>query len=124
MTIDVKLGEHKRVAVRVVQQHQAAVVEAPGRGKLYGGIALTGAGTLAVGIGIAVAIAARADYTTGVTGHCMDGVCDPTGYQLTNDARSRANTMTVVTIGGSASRSAPGCICCSRIARRRIGPKA
>jgi tetratricopeptide (TPR) repeat protein len=72
------------------------------KGKLYGGIGLMGGGALAVGIASYVALIARSDYNDAIAG-CPDNTCtNRTDYDATQDARSRANMMSVVTGAGVA----------------------
>jgi tetratricopeptide (TPR) repeat protein len=77
----------------------------PGRGQRIGGLALGGAGVVAIGISTAMALSAKGRYNDALDMHCMGmkDACDPTGLMLTADARSSANVATVVFLVGAAA---------------------
>ncbi len=66
------------------------------------GLGLSAAGVVAVGIAGFVTLGARGDYNDALDDHCRGArdMCDAEGLTLTADARSTANTATVVTIAG------------------------
>jgi len=76
----------------------------PGRNMRLGGIALGGAGIVAIGISSYLTLSARSDYKDALAAHCggMTNNCDTTGLELTHDARSTANKATVVFLIGAA----------------------
>lgn len=117
-TIDLKPGERKTIELALPD----AVVVKPGGGdttsggggtretmviagprkknKLYGGLALTGAGLIGIGIAGYVSLQARADYNDAIA-MCPGNVCTTYGpYTATQDARSTANKMTFLAAGG------------------------
>jgi len=75
-----------------------------GRNMRYGGIAMGGAGVLAIGISSYMALSARTDYKDALATYCggMPNNCDMTGIEITHDARSTANKATVVFVIGVA----------------------
>jgi tetratricopeptide (TPR) repeat protein len=122
-TIQITAGEQKSVTIEV----PAAVVTTPPptdgggsggvttttptqtievrprkKGKLYGGIGLMAGGAATVGIASYVALIARSDYNDAIAG-CPDNTCtNRNDYDITQDARSRANMMSIVTGAGVA----------------------
>ncbi len=82
-----------------------AVPRAPGRAQRIGGIALGGAGVLAIGLSSIMALRARSNYNEALTTFCggMKNTCNPEGLDLTRDARSSANTATVIFLIGAAA---------------------
>jgi hypothetical protein len=71
-------------------------------GRLYGGLALAGGGVLAIGVASLVSYTARSDYADAID-QCPGGVCQTrAAFDATQDARSRANLMTIVGAGGLA----------------------
>lgn len=114
-TVDLKGGERKtiepelpvvpviKVAPVETKPKVTMVVAGPrNKGKLYGGIALTGAGLVTFGVASYVALVARSDYNDAIA-MCPGNVCLLRGpYDATHDARSKANAMTFVGVGGIA----------------------
>lgn len=78
---------------------------APGRNQRIGGIALGGAGVLAIGVSSIMTLSARGKYNDALDMYCngRTNACDPMGLQITHDARSTANTATVVFLVGLAA---------------------
>jgi tetratricopeptide (TPR) repeat protein len=118
--VQIAAGEQKSVTIEVPAQvvttpppnggggtgttgPQAATEVRPRKkGKLYGGIGLVGGGAIAVGVASYVALIARSDYNDAIAG-CPDNTCTNRGdYDVTQDARSRANMMSIVTGAGVA----------------------
>jgi tetratricopeptide (TPR) repeat protein len=79
------------------------LIEGPrNKGKLYGGLALVGGGTVAIGVASFVSLIARSDYNDAIA-MCPGNLCTTrAAYDATQDARSRANAMTFVAAGGIA----------------------
>jgi tetratricopeptide (TPR) repeat protein len=77
----------------------------PGRNQRLGGIALAGAGALAIGVSTVMTLSAKGKYNDALDMYCggMKNNCDPMGLQLTADARSTANTATVIFLVGTAA---------------------
>jgi tetratricopeptide (TPR) repeat protein len=75
-----------------------------GRNQRLGGIALGGAGVLAIGISSYMALSARSKYNDALDMYCggMKNNCDMTGLAETHDARSTANNATIVFLVGAA----------------------
>ena len=70
--------------------------------RLYGGIALTAGGVVAIGIASAVALDAKNAYSIAAA-NCPMGMCASLAdYEATHDARERAKAMTWVFAGGVA----------------------
>jgi hypothetical protein len=77
----------------------------PGRTRRIVGLSLAGVGAVAVGVSVYLTLDARSSYKTALADHCSGApnMCDPMGLELTHDARSRANTATVIAIVGGAA---------------------
>ena len=100
--IDIKDGERRTIAIDVPAAPLRELPPPPRRtGRLYGGIAMISLGTVAIGVGTVVALGARSDYNDAVA-LCPQFRC-PTreAFDATQDARSRANYMTIVVAGGA-----------------------
>jgi tetratricopeptide (TPR) repeat protein len=76
----------------------------PGRNQRLAGIAVGGAGILAIGVSSYMTLSARGDYNDALDAHCggMTNNCDMTGLEITRDARSTANKATIVFFAGVA----------------------
>ena len=100
--IDIADGESKTITIDVPVA-KTQVVLAPRRaGRLYGGIALTVIGVAAIGGASVIALGARQDYNDEIN-NCPNFVCTTRPpYDVTQDARKRANYMTFVGVGGVA----------------------
>jgi tetratricopeptide (TPR) repeat protein len=77
----------------------------PGRTQRIGGIALGGAGVLAIGVSSIMTLSARGKYNDALDMYCggATNMCDPQGLDITHDARSTANTATVIFLVGVAA---------------------
>jgi tetratricopeptide (TPR) repeat protein len=112
-TIDLKPGERRTLDVELpvvvavepkdTKPSETMVVSGPrNKPKLYGGLSLIGGGTIAFGVASYVALIARSDYNDAIAS-CPGNVCTQRStFDATQDARSRANTMTFVAVGGLA----------------------
>ena len=78
---------------------------APGRNMRIGGIALGGAGVLAIGVSSVMTLSARSRYNDALDKYCggKTNGCDSMGLDITHDARSTANIATVVFLVGTAA---------------------
>jgi hypothetical protein len=65
------------------------------------GLAIAGAGVVAIGVGGGLALGAKSQYDS-VAGQCPTVGCTQAGYDTRNDARSRADVATVVMVVGAA----------------------
>jgi serine/threonine-protein kinase len=85
--------------------HVDEAVPDPGRGYRIGAYALGGAGLAAIGVSTYLTISAKSKYNDGLKDHCggMTNGCDDIGLRATHDARSQANTATIVFIAGAAA---------------------
>ncbi|MEO8552924.1 MAG: hypothetical protein ABI678_23270 [Kofleriaceae bacterium] len=92
-------GEPPHAVVAIVQP-PPPIEEAPnvGHGQRVAGVAIAGAGVVAVGVSTYLALSARSKYNDALHGHCMDmtSACDMQGLTDTHDARSQANTATII----------------------------
>ncbi len=77
--------------------------EGDGRSQRIAGIAVGGAGVVAVGVATVLTLKARTKYNDALTAHCMGDrtMCDPQGLTDTAAARHRANISTVVALFGA-----------------------
>lgn len=84
---------------------KAETKPAPGRNMRIGAIALGGAGVLAIGVSSVMTLSARGKYNDALDMYCggMPHGCDSMGLQITHDARSTANTATVIFLLGTAA---------------------
>jgi hypothetical protein len=80
-------------------------VAVPGRTQRIGGIALGGAGVLAIGVSSIMTLSARGKYNDALDMYCggMTNMCDAQGLDITHDARSTANAATVIFLVGVAA---------------------
>lgn len=101
--IDIANGESKTITIDVPVAKAAVGVPGIGprrAGRLYGGIALISIGVVAIGGASVIALGARQDYNDEIN-NCPQFVCTSrTSYDVTQDARKRANYMTIVGVGG------------------------
>lgn len=69
-----------------------------GHGQRVAGVAIAGIGVVAVGVSTYLALSARSKYNDALHTHCMDmtNACDIQGLTDTHDARSSANTATII----------------------------
>lgn len=119
-TVPVERGGDSEVTLdipkdRVVKKQPDKVVEmpvgspepgpAPGHNQRLGGLVLGGAGVIAIGVSSLMTLSARGQYNDALAMYCNNAkdMCDPMGLELTHDARSTANTATVIFIGGVAA---------------------
>ena len=90
--------------MQVDTQPEPARSRAPGRTQRMLGIALGGAGVVAIGVSSYLTLSARSDYNSALDTYCngMKDNCDMTGLEITRDARSTANKATIVFLVGAA----------------------
>jgi hypothetical protein len=74
----------------------------PGRLRKIAGLAIAGAGLVALGVSGYLTLDAKSQYTDALDAHCggVTNMCDDEGVRLTGDAKSTANTATVIAIIG------------------------
>lgn len=93
-------GETKHEPVVTTRAPPPPIEEAPnvGHGQRVAGVAIAGVGVVAVGISTYLALSARSKYNDALHSHCMDmtNACDMQGLTDTHDARSSANTATII----------------------------
>lgn len=90
------------------EDKEPVVPDAPapaGRNQRIAGIVVGSAGVVAVGVASALTLSARGNWKDAIDEHCMGSttMCDATGLDITGDARSRANKMTIVAVIGGAA---------------------
>ena len=114
VTIKLAASQHLRFVIELPKPAVARVAPPPPppppparrSGRLYAGIALGGAGVIALGLSAHYALGARSDYASAI-GDCPMLQCTTeAAYQATQDARSRASTMSFVAVGGVALAAA------------------
>lgn len=107
LSLDIPKGAGTKPRPKKGEPVTTPVVENPDPGKTrrYLGIGVGGAGVVAVGVAMVVTLSARSDYKAALSEHCMGSTsgCNATGFQITSDARSKANVATVITVIGSAA---------------------
>ncbi|MEO8840685.1 MAG: tetratricopeptide repeat protein [Kofleriaceae bacterium] len=74
------------------------VADDTGHGQRVAGIAIAGVGVVGLAVGSYLALSARGTYNDALSAHCMNmtNACDAQGLTDTHDARSRANTATII----------------------------
>jgi len=115
-TVPLERGSDSEVTLdipkdRVVKKHvDEQVVEkpvstgpAPGHTQRLGGLVLGGAGVIAIGVSSLMTLSARGQYNDALEMYCNNAkdMCDPMGLEQTHDARSTANTATIIFVGGA-----------------------
>lgn len=111
VTIDVPKDRVAKKQPEVVVEKPVATppppppTTAPGRNQRLGGLVLGGAGVIAIGVSSLMTLSARGQYNDALEMYCNNAknMCDPMGLELTHDARSTANTATVIFIVGAAA---------------------
>jgi tetratricopeptide (TPR) repeat protein len=102
--IDLKEGERKKLMIDVPRpEKEVKTVVTGGKrkpGKLYGGVTMMIAGTAAIGISGYVSLVARQDYADAIK-DCNGQSCEQAAFDVTQDARKKANLMTFVGAGGA-----------------------
>lgn len=101
---EIAAGERKQVTIDVPRPEVRLIVVGGERkkGKFYGGLGLTAAGVVAMGVAGAVSLIARQDYADAVDA-CPGTVCETQeAFDATQSARKRATLMTFVGAGGAA----------------------
>lgn len=96
--VDEQDGEHT-----VVGPWKPVDGPAPGHTQRLGGLVLGGAGVIAIGVSSLMTLSARGQYNDALEMYCNNAkdMCDPMGLEQTHDARSTANTATIIFIGGA-----------------------
>jgi len=89
----------------VVIPPKTAPPKPPSRARLIAGIAIGSAGVAALGVSGYLTLDARSAYNDALATHCMGStnMCSDEGVRITGDARSRANTATVIAVIGAAA---------------------
>jgi len=79
-------------------------IDDPGRNRRLIGLGASGAGGLTILISVVATLRARSDYQHAITGYCRGTttMCDATGLDRTQTARSHANIASWFTIAGAA----------------------
>ena len=100
--------DHGDVAVVKPPPHheEPEVVDNTGHGQRVAGLVIAGVGVAGMAVGSYLALSARSKYNDALSTHCMDmtNACDAQGLTDTHDARSQANTATIIfAIGGAAT---------------------
>lgn len=97
-------GERRVIDIEVPRREIKTIVRQGPRKKtrLYAGLAVGGAGVIAMGLASVIAFGARSEYADAII-DCPAGVCQSrASFEATQDARSKANLMTFVGAGGLA----------------------
>ncbi len=101
--IEIKNGERKVITIDVPIAEVKVLPPIAGprrKGRLYGGIALMTVGVAAIAGSSVIAIGARQDYNDAVA-KCPQFLCSTrAAFDATQDARTKANYMTIVGVGG------------------------
>jgi hypothetical protein len=108
VTLDIPKGIAKKKPKPkeiVVENPPVTPPASPGRTRRIAGIAVGGAGVVAIGVASYLTLDARSTYKDALAAHCMGAtnMCSDEGVQITNDARGRANIATVIGLVGVAA---------------------
>jgi hypothetical protein len=88
------------------QHDEPEVADNTGHGQRVAGLVIAGVGVAGMAVGSYLALSARSKYNDALSSHCMDmtNACDAQGLTDTHDARSQANTATIIfAVGGAAT---------------------
>ncbi|HET9991908.1 MAG TPA: hypothetical protein VFQ65_25440 [Kofleriaceae bacterium] len=103
ITLDLPKAKTEKVPDKlVVRAKPAPATEqpaaAPGHGQRVAGVVIAGVGVVTVGVSTYVALAARSKYNDALAANCMGmtNACNMQGLTDTHDARSQANTATII----------------------------
>jgi tetratricopeptide (TPR) repeat protein len=102
-------GEDQPVATKKKHQDDEPVAtvetEHVGHGQRVAGVVIASVGVVGIGVASYLGLAARSKYNTALSSHCMDmtNACDAQGLTDTHDARSQANTATIIFGVGAAA---------------------
>jgi hypothetical protein len=97
---------HTEVAVVAKPHHEEPeVVDNTGHGQRVAGVVIAGVGVAGMAVASYLGISARGKYNDALSSHCMNmtNTCDAQGLTDTHDARSQANTATIVFSVGAAA---------------------
>ena len=98
--------DHEDVVVKPKPHHDdTEVADTTGHGQRIAGFAIAGVGVVGMGVGSYLALSARSKYNDALSTHCMNmtNACDAQGLTDTHDARSKANTATIIFSVGAAA---------------------
>jgi tetratricopeptide (TPR) repeat protein len=100
--------DHTEVVVVKPPPHhdEPEVADNRGHGQRVAGLVIAGVGVAGMAVGSYLALSARSKYNDALSAHCMEmtNACDAQGLTDTHDARSQANTATIIfAIGGAAT---------------------
>jgi tetratricopeptide (TPR) repeat protein len=102
ITLDLPKPKTEKVPAKLVVAAKPTPVERPaenvGHGQRVAGIVIAGAGVVTVGVSTYLALAARSKYNDALAASCMGmtNACNMQGLTDTHDARSAANTATII----------------------------
>jgi tetratricopeptide (TPR) repeat protein len=106
-------GDHGDVVVKPKPHHDDTpeVVDDTGHGQRIAGLVIAGVGVAGMAVSSYLALSARSKYNDALSMHCMDmtNACDAQGLTDTHDARSQANTATII-FGVSAAATVAGIV--------------
>ncbi len=102
VTLEVPRGTTRRTPKPSAQDELSP---GAGHGRRIAGIVTASAGVVGLGVAGYLTLDARSSYRDALDAHCMAAanMCNDVGVRLTGDARSRANTATVIAIVGGAA---------------------
>ncbi len=134
LRIEVGNGPSKQIVVvpafaAIEPVHEAPKPAPDARGLRIAGLAVAGAGVVALGLGALFGLRASGKKSD-AEAHCVGRFCDPDGLQLQNDAHSAATISTVAFAVGAVAALAGGYLYFSvprpsrGIARARVAPTA
>lgn len=86
------------VVVKPKHDNIPEVADDTGHGQRVAGLVIAGVGVAGMAVSSFLALSARSKYNDALSTHCMDmtNACDAQGLTDTHDARSQANTATII----------------------------
>jgi hypothetical protein len=101
----VDAGEGEPTPHRPPEPAEPELPDTTGHGQRVAGVAVASVGAVAMGVSAYLGLKARGTYKDALAAHCMGmtNACDAQGLRETHDARSAANTATIIFGVGAAA---------------------
>ncbi len=95
----------KKPGPKPAEDAEADPPDTTGHGQRVAGVAVASVGVVAMGVSAYLGLEARSKYNDALSAHCMGmtNACDAQGLTDTHDARSAANTATIIFAVGAAA---------------------
>lgn len=98
-------AEHTVVVAPEPHHDDAEAADHTGHGQRVAGVVIAGVGVAGMAVASYLGLSARSKYNDALSSHCMTmtNTCDAQGLTETHDARSQANTATIIFSVGAAA---------------------